>query len=140
MMTKRSKQKFYSVALCVVLGILLLPLLFLAGCTKSPPPDPAKVEVGKQAFAACTSRSDFIGCDDAFLRFRSDPAHVYWLHGYEVGIGSPNYVLGRKTLWMQAVNGDGMYADVEEVVLPSDSERWDAMAVEFMRQQIWRRP
>ena len=43
MMTKRSKQKFYSVALCVVLGILLLPLLFLAGCSKNPPPDLIRV-------------------------------------------------------------------------------------------------
>ena len=43
MMTNRTKKKFYSWALYVILGLLVLPALFLAGCTEGPPPDPAPV-------------------------------------------------------------------------------------------------
>ncbi len=36
MMTNRTKKKVYQWALFVALGLLMLPALFLTGCTKSP--------------------------------------------------------------------------------------------------------
>lgn len=137
-MTKRMKKQMASYGLWAIATsiICILALGLLAGCTKSQPPDPALVKIGKTAFMPCSSRSYFLDCDGAFLRSRSDPVHVYWLQGYENNIPYLNYRISRKTLWMSVLSGDGVYVDVEELVLPTDKKRWNKLAAQYMRQQL----